>query len=801
MLLQQLKLNNIRSYIDETINFQDGSTLLSGDIGSGKSTILLAIEFALFGTSRPDLPGEALLRKGATQASVELKFKINDNEIIIQRNLKKERENIKQLAGYIIINNTKKDLTAVELKAEIISLLGYPEEFITKNKNYIFRYTIYTPQEEMKFILQDNPETRLDVLRKIFNIDKYKNVRENLQLYLKQMRTNIAVLKTKTEDFELEKEKLNEFIKEKENLNFSLDKLRPELTKFKGDLQQQKEELESLEKQQHKFVELRQEFKTSNTLLKEKNQQLEQLKQKQEQLKLEVEQLSLPDSDLELINKEIKSLEEQKSQIFTKKSSLQERLNQLQRNISQNQEEITQVKDGLASLDDKEKLFQELTTEITKKEELKNKQQQLEELFERTSQLVTKNQTLLSQASEMKSKIVSLENCPTCLQDVAEKHKQSIYHQEEEKINQAESLLFEMNKKKVQITEQKSENKKKIEELIEKENQLTKIKLELLQLNEKKDSLSQKQEQLKSFVQENNQIMQQLQELDKDNLLDEIENKLVSQRETLNLFNRKIYLEKQTNELIQQIKVNQEQIDELNKKLQEIETILTDKNDLTGMINEKKVLFTEFLEEEKKLSVKQAELQANLNNVLRQEKELQTKIDKLTEQKNQLTRFKELYHWLEHHFLKLTYTIEKQVMVNIHHLFNQLFQEWFSMLIDDENIYSRLDDAFTPVIEQNGYEVSFTHLSGGEKTSAALAYRLSLNKVINDVIQQIKTKDLLILDEPTDGFSSEQLDKVRDVLERLNLRQTIIVSHETKIESFVENVVRICKTGHESKVV
>ena len=122
------------------------------------------------------------------------------------------------------------------------------------------------------------------------------------------------------------------------------------------------------------------------------------------------------------------------------------------------------------------------------------------------------------------------------------------------------------------------------------------------------------------------------------------------------------------------------------------------------------------------------------------------------------------------------------------------------MLIDDENIYSRLDDSFTPVIEQNGYEVSFTNLSGGEKTSAALAYRLSLNKVINDVIQQVKTKDLLILDEPTDGFSSEQLDKVRDVLEKLNLKQTIIVSHETKIESFVENVVRINKSGHESKV-
>ncbi|MFH1275537.1 MAG: SMC family ATPase, partial [Candidatus Woesearchaeota archaeon] len=157
-------------------------------------------------------------------------------------------------------------------------------------------------------------------------------------------------------------------------------------------------------------------------------------------------------------------------------------------------------------------------------------------------------------------------------------------------------------------------------------------------------------------------------------------------------------------------------------------------------------------------------------------------------------------HWLDAYFLKLTYSIEKQVMIQIHNSFNVLFQEWFSMLIDDEQITSRIDDSFTPVIEQNGYEISFINLSGGEKTSAALAYRLALNRVINDVVHEIKTKDLLILDEPTDGFSSDQLDKVRDVLERLDLKQTIIVSHESKIESFVDNVIRIGK-DNVSRVV
>ena len=140
-------------------------------------------------------------------------------------------------------------------------------------------------------------------------------------------------------------------------------------------------------------------------------------------------------------------------------------------------------------------------------------------------------------------------------------------------------------------------------------------------------------------------------------------------------------------------------------------------------------------------------------------------------------------------------------MLNVYHEFNELFKRWFDVLMEDETINVRLDDSFSPVVEQNGYEISVSNLSGGERTAAALAYRLALNKVVNDLMSGIKTKDLIILDEPTDGFSSEQLDKVRDVLEQIGTKQTIIVSHETKIESFVDNVVRIGKNEHVSEVI
>ncbi len=62
---------------------------------------------------------------------------------------------------------------------------------------------------------------------------------------------------------------------------------------------------------------------------------------------------------------------------------------------------------------------------------------------------------------------------------------------------------------------------------------------------------------------------------------------------------------------------------------------------------------------------------------------------------------------------------------------------------------------------QQDYEIDYAYLSGGERTAVALAYRLALNQVINKLMSKIKTRDLVILDEPTDGFSTNQLDKIR----------------------------------------
>ena len=90
-------------------------------------------------------------------------------------------------------------------------------------------------------------------------------------------------------------------------------------------------------------------------------------------------------------------------------------------------------------------------------------------------------------------------------------------------------------------------------------------------------------------------------------------------------------------------------------------------------------------------------------------------------------------------------------MVSINQEFNEHFRKWFGLLVEDPSKEARVDEDFTPIVEQDGYEQNLRYLSGGEKTSVALAYRLALNSIVQKVAAGMKS-NLLILDEPTDGF-------------------------------------------------
>ena len=155
--------------------------------------------------------------------------------------------------------------------------------------------------------------------------------------------------------------------------------------------------------------------------------------------------------------------------------------------------------------------------------------------------------------------------------------------------------------------------------------------------------------------------------------------------------------------------------------------------------------------------------------------------------------------WIEDYFIPTIDSIERHVMTNINQEFDSQFQKWFGMLVEDVEKEARVDDDFTPLVEQDGHEQEINYLSGGEKTSVALAYRLALNNIVQKISTGMKS-NLLILDEPTDGFSKEQLGKVREILDEIESPQVIIVSHEKELESFADQIFRVTKSQGESEI-
>ena len=824
MIIKSIKLNNIRSYLNEEIRFPDGSFLLSGDIGSGKSTILLAIEFALFGIKRKHLSGTSLLRNGKKEGSVELNFEIEDNDVIIKRALKRTKDDVTQDTGYIIIDGIKKELTANELKTVIFDLLGYPPELLSKSKDLVYRYTVFTPQEEMKHILMEDEEFRLDVLRRVFGIDKYKRVRENEVIFIKKLKEQRNILASKISDLEeknrLKKERELEICK----LNGELDALNPQIEVMKAKLSQQGRELklieisiknlENLKKQldvnDAKLIEKYEQIRKNNSEITFIETQLKELSKKFESLAVE----KPSDKSDEEIEKEIYEKEKMINLLRQKDIILKGKIENLSVKIAELEKSVSDKSVRLKDIVPKKLEFEKLKVGIEEKERLLKRIDLTNLEIMQLNNKIKEFEVYVTQSNHLKDSIKKLNNCPTCRQQVTDSHKHAIDDAENRNIERCNEELKKVSDLKSEKEDFLKEFRKQYDVLLTKEKNFEVLNAEIMMLERINEEIIDNQRLLSKASAEKKEAENELEAVKKQDVKQMAENieELKRLLKKIQIYNG---LLKDRGHIINMMKSKEELKEKLvnsNHELKKnIDDITLEKTKLTLEIEKSKDIEKDYeamkseLEEIREkhidLELKKVSFVKEIEGLSRIAASLEAEIIKKISIRENLLRIAELQNWLENYFVNIVSIMEKQVMIKIHQEFNNLFQNWFNMMMEDETINVRLDEQFTPIITQDGYDIDFEHLSGGERTSCALAYRLSLNKVINDVVSNIKTKDIIILDEPTDGFSSEQLDKVRDVLDQLAIKQTIIVSHESKIESFVEHVIRINKNEHVSRVM
>ena len=682
MKILSITLENIRSYTFQEITFPSGSILLSGDVGSGKSSILLALDFALFGLRTGSLSGSSLLRNGTSKGSVELHFEIDHVPVVIKRHLRRTGTSVSQEPGYLILHNAHYDLSPLELKDRVLHLLHYPKEFLTKNRSLIYLYTVYTPQEEMKHILLSDTESRLEILRKVFGIDKYKRIKDNAKIFVSYLKGRRKELAGRIADLS-EKQ---DMYTEKEHLTRDLHK-----------------QIQVFDQEIRTLISLLKKEEEAYLLVQERVKEFHALKN------------TLDITYLHLMHKK-----QRKEEISLQFLALQENISKFEKEI----QEIPHVDPSL--LQENEAAIHSLNLS------LREKNAKLGALHNR-----------MHTAEETQKNIQTFDICPLCKQQVTKHHVQEVIRTEQikcEQIRKEINLLMNeiaMTEERVLSLTQDVQNLRK--------------SLALL------DSLTVK----KTYSEEKKLLLHTLQQ-ELRHLEDEI-TQLTQEERTLQ---EKIHLMKDVEVVLEQ---------HVRKK-------------------------EEHFEQQKNLELQKNTVETQLHALEIQLKELAREIQKKLEDKQELLRWTSLQDWIEHTFVEMMGVIEKHILSKVHTDFNHFFQKWFSLLIEEDYINIRLDEEFSPLIEQNGHIIDYSYLSGGEKTAAALAYRLALNQVINLLMSVIKTRDLLILDEPTDGFSENQIDHMRTILKELGLGQVIIVSHESKIETFVDHVIHVRKDHHITEI-
>jgi DNA repair exonuclease SbcCD ATPase subunit len=79
-MITSLRLKGFRRYADERLELQEGITFIDGENNAGKTTVFLAIEYALFGTTHGLRSPIALLQPGAPGLGVELELRGRDGK-------------------------------------------------------------------------------------------------------------------------------------------------------------------------------------------------------------------------------------------------------------------------------------------------------------------------------------------------------------------------------------------------------------------------------------------------------------------------------------------------------------------------------------------------------------------------------------------------------------------------------------------------------------------------------------------------------------------------------------------------
>ncbi|MDV2482628.1 SMC family ATPase [Methanoculleus sp. Wushi-C6] len=165
MLLNKLRMRNFKRFRDQEITFQDGITGIVGNNGTGKSSIVSAILFALYGLQGTGLDGNYIVSSFAgpqETCEVRLDFIAGGNEYAVVRRFRRRPSSTHHEAS-LYLNQRLLANSVQKVAEEVQRAVGMgPGDF---------RNTIYAGQKELLTLLESRAGSRKDWFMQVLGID------------------------------------------------------------------------------------------------------------------------------------------------------------------------------------------------------------------------------------------------------------------------------------------------------------------------------------------------------------------------------------------------------------------------------------------------------------------------------------------------------------------------------------------------------------------------------------------------------------------------------------------------------
>ena len=439
-----------------------------GKMGAGKSSLMDAISFALYGTF-PSLAArkvsleETIMNKPTKQeqSTITLEFDYNGKEYSVERIVKRKgineaslKENGKTIAGPQTTQVTKKI-----------------EEILEANYD-LFSRAIYSEQNQVDFFLKLNPSQRKEKFDELLGLDKYEKVR-----------TNSVTLKNRLKKITEDRKKFLEEQKTKTN-GKELEEYETKTTEKQKQISETKNELAQTEKEHHeKETELKQ-LESSEKEYRFLKELEIKTKAKKETLSDEIKKIREKLKTKEDSGKKLEEYRNSKKETVYGIESTEKMLKDNEKVANNIREELAVYRNQLETSEESSKNTKKLDVECPickrplSKHDKDNLQKELREEAEKLEKQIKElEKTVKEHEKETKKeeeKIIALKEKLEGLDDKIREHEKAF--ELEKEANAKEKQLQELEKEAEKLEKNVQENKFEEKELKEKREAFYKIR-------------------------------------------------------------------------------------------------------------------------------------------------------------------------------------------------------------------------------------------------------------------------------------------------------------------------------------